>query len=324
MGVGHVPIGFGEKFLRERKGAGILSLGLKAKVTIIAGLLVALLFLVLGIRALGRDARDAQAPAPAMAARPVAQVAVLAVATRAIETGQTITADMVRNASGDPARFPAIATPAEVIGKVATRRVPAGAMIDRAAIDTATKLAIRVPVGMRAMSIDTTAEIAVAGLVRPGDRVDVQVVYPGADAISGARGEGSSRTRTLLQMVPVLAVGETVVGSAPVATSEEGKYAAPPPPARTVTLALHPDQVPVLSLAKTTGALTLSLRNPADGAAVAVNAAASDPLPAPAAPKVVAAMPAPAAPARPAPARHSIELVVGKRHDIIYSGETQR
>lgn len=304
-----------------------MSLGLKAKVTIITGLLVALLFLVLGIRALGRDARDAQAASTsAMTARPVAQVAVLAVATRAIETGQTITADMVRNASGDPARFPAIATPAEVIGKVATRQVPAGAMIDRSAVDTATKLAIRVPVGMRAMSIDTTAEIAVAGLVRPGDRVDVQVVYPGADAISGARGEGSSRTRTLLQMVPVLAVGETVVGSAPVATSEEGKYAAPPPPARTVTLALHPDQVPVLSLAKTTGALTLSLRNPADGAAVAVNAAASDPPPAPAAPKVVAAMPAPAAAAaaRPAPARHSIELVVGKRHDIIYSGETQR
>ena len=306
-----------------------MSLGLKAKVTIIAGLLVALLFLVLGIRELRRGAGEADAQAPAAPARAVAPVAVLAVAARPIETGQTITADMIRNASGDPARFPAAATPAEVIGKVATRPVPAGAMIERTAVDTAAKLAIRVPVGMRAMSIDTTAEIAVAGLVRPGDRVDVQVVYPGADAISGARGEGSSRTRTLLQMVPVLAVGEAVVGSAAAAAaaSDDGKFSAPPPPARTVTLALHPDQVPVLSLARATGSLSLSLRNPADSAAVAVNPAASDPPPAStataAAPRVAAPAPAPAS-ARPAAPRHSIELVVGKRHDIIYSGETQR
>lgn len=304
-----------------------MSLGLKAKVTIVAGLLVALLFLVLGIRELRRSAGEADAQAPAAPARAVAPVAVLAVAARPIATGQTITADMIRNASGDPARFPAVATPAEVIGKVATRPVPAGAMIERTAVDTAAKLAIRVPVGMRAMSIDTTAEIAVAGLVRPGDRVDVQVVYPGADAISGARGEGSSRTRTLLQMVPVLAVGETVVGSAAATKTDDGQFSAPPPPARTVTLALHPDQVPVLSLARATGSLSLSLRNPADSAAVAVSPAASDPPPAAAAtaaaPRVAAPAPAPAS-ARAAAPRHSIELVVGKRHDIIYSGETQR
>jgi len=302
-----------------------VSLGLKAKITIIVGLLVALLFLVLGIRELRRGAGEAEAPALAATPRAAAPVAVFAVADRAIETGQTITADMIRNAPGDPARFSAIATPAEVIGKVATRAVPAGAMIERTAVDTATKLAIRVPVGMRAMSIDTTAEIAVAGLVRPGDRVDVQVVYPGADAISGARGEGSSRTRTLLQMVPVLAVGETVVGSTAAAKTEDGQFSAPPPPVRTVTLALHPDQVPVLSLAKATGSLSLSLRNPADREAVAVNAAASDPPPASTAPALAPRIAAPApAPARPAPPRHSIELVVGKRHDIIYSGEAQR
>jgi len=289
-----------------------------------AGLIAALLFLVLGIAEMRRQAPPAidLAP-PAMASSGVvAPVAVLAVASRPIETGETITAAMVSNASADPARFPAVATPSEVIGKVATRPIAAGAMIQRVAVDVTTKLAIRVPVGMRAISMDTTAEIAVAGLVRPGDRVDVQVVYPGADALSGARGEAQSRAQTLLQMVPVLAVGELVVGTQP-ASGTEDALASPPPPARTVTLALNPDQVSVLSLAKATGSLYLSLRNPADNQEVAIAAARSA---APAPRAAPAALPA-STPVRRQPARaapHSIDLVVGGRHEVIYSGEAKK
>lgn len=288
-----------------------------------AGSLAALLFLMLGVLELRRPARAAISAAPAAMSpsRTVAPVAVLAVAARPIEIGETITASMVHNASADPARNPAIATPSEVIGKVATRSIPAGAMIERAAIDIATKLAIRVPVGMRAVSMDTTAEIAVSGLIQPGDRVDVQVVYPGADAISGGRGETQSRAQALLQMVPVLAVGELVVGTQS-PSGAQATMSSPPPPARTVTLALNPDQVSVLSLAKATGSLYLSLRNPADSQEVAVAALRSNgsishgaPTPAPA-----------SVPIRPQPSRtapHSIDLVVGGRHEVIYSGDTQ-
>ncbi len=173
---------------------------------------------------------------------------------------------------------------------------------------------------MRAMSIDTTAEIAVAGLVRPGDRVDVQVVYPGADAISGARGEGESRAQTLLQMVQVLAVGDLVVGTKP-ASGAKDAVSSPPPPARTVTLSLTPEQVSALSLAKATGSLYLSLRNPADSQQVAVAAVRSD---GPVRPVAASIVPAPAPvrqPARPAP--HAIDLVVGGQHQTIYSGGNQ-
>lgn len=195
-----------------------MPLGMRAKITIVAGLTCAMLFLVLGLRELTRtDAARAAKQLPAA----IAQVATagpaptlsIAAAARAIRTGETITADMVRNAPGDPARFPSGATAAEAIGKVATMPIAAGAVIPRSAIGSEDKLAIRVPVGMRAISIDTTAEIAVAGLIRPGDRVDVQVVYPGEDALSGARGLGRSRARTLLQMIQVLAVGDVVVGT---------------------------------------------------------------------------------------------------------------
>ncbi|HWJ71501.1 MAG TPA: Flp pilus assembly protein CpaB [Sphingobium sp.] len=282
----------------------------------------ALIFLVLGIAQLRREALPvASAAAPAAAApRSAPPVAVLATAAQAIATGDTITAAMIHNAPADPARFPGMAMVTEVVGKVATQDVAKGAMIPRAGLDLATKLAIRVPVGMRAISIDTTAEIAVAGLVQPGDRVDVQAVYPGTDALSGGRGDGQSRAGTLLQMVQVLAVGDLVVGTRP-ATGGEGDLTAPPPapPARTVTLALSPEQVSTLSLAKATGSLYLSLRNPADQQEVALveTRSAAPPVRAAPAPAPVAPQPRRAARAKP----QAIELVMGGHSELIYAGE---
>lgn len=290
----------------------------------VAGTLSALLFLMLGMREMQRLSA-AEVPAAQPAAGLSRQPIVLAAAARPIRTGETITAVMIRNAMADPARHPSAATPAELIGKVATRAIAAGALIPRDAVGGEEKLAIRVPVGMRAISIDTTAEIAVAGLVRPGDRVDVQVVYPGADAISGARGAGRSRAQTLLQMVQVLAVGDAVLGTGPSSGTKEAISSAPLP-ARTVTLALDPQQVSTLSLAKSTGALTLSLRNPIDSEQVAVAPASSkgpDPVPA-AQPLPAQPLPMPAK-TRPASApRQPIELVIGDRRETIYSGSAQR
>jgi pilus assembly protein CpaB len=214
----------------------------------VAGLALAGLSTIVGYKAL--HVRPAVA---GTSARPVSGATsnlTLASATRAIAVGETISASLVRNAVGDVNHNPAAATPAEVIGKVATRAIPAGALIQRTMIDAGTKLAIRVPVGMRAMSIDTTAEIAVAGLIRPGDNVDVEAVYPGQDAINGARGIGRSHARTLLQMVPVLAVGELVLGTntAKAGNGSNGSNGtALTPAARTVTLALTPVQVSTLS-----------------------------------------------------------------------------
>jgi pilus assembly protein CpaB len=325
-----------------------MRLGSRAKLTIGIGLVAAGGFAYLGLRELrgpGASAKVIEQP------REAPPQVLLAATTRAIMTGETITADMIRSSTSSPAQFPLVATPAEVIGKVATRDIPANTLIARNALDQDVKLAIRVPLGMRAISIDTTAEIAVAGLLRPGDRVDVQVVYPGADAISGARGTGRSNAQTLLQMVQVLAVGDTVVGTQPpqtvvqdvtTSTSTSGTAttttSAPPPPAvaRTVTLALFPDQVSALSLAKSTGALHLSLRNPSDDAQPQVaRAFSSGPLPQMAvAPPIVAPPPVMPQPARAAPAAQpvararqaprQIELIVGGNREVIYSGSGSR
>ncbi|WP_280117226.1 RcpC/CpaB family pilus assembly protein [Sphingobium fuliginis] len=170
-----------------------MRLGLRARLTIAIGLTAASAFLLLGVREL-RKASAATVEGRGPPARVAAPVALLVQAARAIRTGETISAAMIRNAAGDPARFPYAATSAEVVGKVATREIPAGALIARDAVGMESKLAIRVPMGMRAISIDTTAEIAVAGLVRPGDRVDVQVVYPGRTPSAG-RGEPGAAGR---------------------------------------------------------------------------------------------------------------------------------
>jgi pilus assembly protein CpaB len=302
-----------------------MRLGSKAKLTIGVGLVAAATFGVLGIRELGRSSAVPESPVTVVAGKPVqANGVVLAMTTRDVKIGETITADMIRNAAFDPAKFPTAATPAEVIGRVATRDIAANSILAREALQQESKLAIRVPVGMRAISIDTTAEIAVAGLVRPGDRVDVQVVYPGEDSISGSRGNGRSRAKALLQMVPVLAVGDLVLGT-PVKDGT-AEAASAPQTARTVTLALTPQQVSELSLAKSTGGLYLSLRNPEDNAEVQSVQIASSPEPAPrqaavSAPAMaVAARPAVSAPAPRAPKPHAIELVVGGNREVIYSG----
>lgn len=314
-----------------------MRLGSKAKLTIAIGLSAATGFGIMGLRELGKAGQKMPDIAAQAAMRKENLPQPLLVATtRMIRTGETIRADMIRNAVADPIRFPTAVSAAEILGKVATQDIPANSLVPRGAIDQATKLAIRVPVGMRAISIDTTAEIAVAGLVRPGDRVDVQVVYPGEDAISGVRGSGRSEARTLLQMVPVLAVGDVVIGT-PSNSGIASGVSAPPPPARTVTLALTPEQVSRLSLAKSTGSLYLSLRNPGDNAQVELAAAeGTRPIAAPT-PRLMpmpAYAPAPlpratsrpsARPAvRPAPERHAIELVVGGNSETIYSGSAPK
>ena len=322
--------------MRKRKvvlGGSYMRLGSKAKLTTGIGIIAACSFAALGLRELAKSERNASDfAAHAAAQKDIAVRPLLVATTRTIRTGETIKADMIRNAAADPMKFPTAVSAAEILGKVATQDIPANSLIPRTALAQETKLAIRVPIGMRAISIDTTAEIAVAGLVRPGDQVDVQVVYPGEDAISGARGSGRSEARTLLQMVPVLAVGDVVVGTQ-ASSGIASEASTPPPPARTVTLALTPEQVSRLSLAKSTGSLYLSLRNPGDRDEIEL-AAEQTSRPLPASQLVVPLVPRQAQPvdaaqrisarktARPAPKAHAIELVVGGNSQTIYSGSS--
>ena len=102
--------------------------------------------------------------------------------------------------------------------------------------------------GYRAVSVQVTDVSGVAGLIQPGSRVDVIFTRPGSMA--------EATTSTILQNVKVISTGRTV------AIGQTIDPRAPKSP--TVTLVLLPAQK--LELAKSQGKISLSLRNPLDGA----------------------------------------------------------
>ncbi len=145
-----------------------------------------------------------------------------------------------------------------------------------------------IPAGMRAVAIPVTEMTSVGGLILAGDHIDITAVY----SKSGAN--GVAQASTLLQNVLVLSVGQTA--AKPVARLDangkplaaDSQIAAPPdntsakPTAKTLTVAVAPQDVSVLALAQDQGKIYLSLRPPGDDAPVpGVDAARSLPAQAP-------------------------------------------
>jgi pilus assembly protein CpaB len=108
-------------------------------------------------------------------------------------------------------------------------------------------LSIRIPMSMRATSMNVNVVSGVSGFVLPGDRVDVLVVIdrPGQS--------GNAITRTILQNVEVLAAGQK--------TETKG---GDPVTVQSVTLIVDPEGAERLALGLHEGKLHLVLRNPAD------------------------------------------------------------
>jgi pilus assembly protein CpaB len=104
--------------------------------------------------------------------------------------------------------------------------------------------------GYRAVSVQVTDVSGVAGLIQPGSHVDVIFTRPGSMA--------EATTSTILQNVKVISTGRTV------AVGQTVDPRAPKSP--TVTLILLPEDAQKLELAKSQGKISLSLRNPLDGA----------------------------------------------------------
>lgn len=108
-------------------------------------------------------------------------------------------------------------------------------------------LRIRIPEGMRAISVRVDDVVAVAGYVGVDTRVDVLLTIK---PLNGAQ----TYTQTILQNLTVLAVGQTDV------RDEQGK----PFTASVVTLMVTPYQSEKLVLAAAQGRIQLALRNMLD------------------------------------------------------------
>ncbi|BCX17622.1 MAG: fimbriae assembly protein [Geminicoccaceae bacterium] len=109
--------------------------------------------------------------------------------------------------------------------------------------------------GMRAVSVPVDEASANAGLIFPGDRVDL-VLAQTLTAESGERGRARRAAETVLEDVRVLAMGRRLKG----AEGEEGSIQA-----RTVTLEVTPADAERVALVTELGKLSLSLRSLARG-----------------------------------------------------------
>ena len=121
-----------------------------------------------------------------------------------------------------------------------------------------TGLAIKIPKQYRAVTLATNDVSAVAGLIKPGNYVDILVTFNFGDKITT-----DAKTYTVYQGVMVLAVGQNLGGRSARKTGErssgdESGYA-------TVTLALSPEQSQGLVLAQETGSVSLVLRSMFEG-----------------------------------------------------------
>jgi pilus assembly protein CpaB len=138
-----------------------------------------------------------------------------------------------------------------------------GEMVLRGGLDgaDATTFATKVLPGQRAMTINVDDVNAIAGLVQPGDRIDL---YYSARGLEAAVRPGELRqdgTNLFLQNVLVLATGKQIraqaIESLAQAQTSMRSFG-------TVTIAVSPDDARRLIAAQKAGALSAVLRNPED------------------------------------------------------------
>ncbi|MBT9153615.1 MAG: hypothetical protein DDT39_00272 [Firmicutes bacterium] len=133
-----------------------------------------------------------------------------------------------------------------VVGRVTTAPLIAGEQVLLARLHGSgqdTGLAFDLAAGYRALSVHINERIAVAYLLRPGDAVDVVVSY------EPTTGQREPQSIIMLQNIQVVAVGP------------ETRHGAPAPAdAKTITLAVNPEQAERLVWAEDYGSIRLLLR----------------------------------------------------------------
>lgn len=170
----------------------------------------------------------------------------LVVAARALKAGTVLQAADVKLVPwlGDQLPKGAYASADDVTGKTVFDPIGEDEPVFASRLATASN-GSGVPSGMRAVSIHVTDSTGVLALLRPGQKVDVQVV-------TGRGDKGDTQVRTALEDLQVLSVTPQ---------PELGSQGASLP---VVTLLANPHDSDVLALADSGARVRLVLRNPLD------------------------------------------------------------
>lgn len=181
------------------------------------------------------------------------RTAPLVVAARDLPAGARLTPDMLRLQNYPEAMLPAqrYATAKEVEGRILASGMSANEPLtpSRLAGEAASGgISAVITPGKRAMAVKGNKVMGLAGLIRPGNMVDVLVTLPLDDKSQ------RSMTKVVLENVPVLAAGSQLASDKDEAAQLADIY----------TLELTPQESEKVALASTQGSLHFALRNPAD------------------------------------------------------------
>jgi pilus assembly protein CpaB len=176
------------------------------------------------------------------------------VAVQDIDASQKITAEKIKLEKWPADRVPegALKDLKLVDGKFANQRLYSGEpVLVKKLMDSLESSALKIPEGFRLVTLPVKADTGVAGLIRPGDRVDVVGFFEKSSAIS------APTTKTVLENVRVFAIDSQTVQS----SEEQGGTAA-----KTVSLLVRREDQEAWTWALELGKLRLSLRHPSESA----------------------------------------------------------
>lgn len=147
----------------------------------------------------------------------------------------------------------------QIIGRLTAEKVTQGQPILWSDLEltrsTAKRISTALQKGQRAVTIAASIESSHAGMLRPGDHVDIiaNIRKPPADPKTG--GQGEQVTATLMQNIPVLALGTMMSAREAAAAAEHGGLKV-----ATITLSVDPEEAELLVFAMAHANLTFVLR----------------------------------------------------------------
>lgn len=153
-----------------------------------------------------------------------------------------------------------------VVGKMTTAFILKGEQIVSTKLVSPEKgkwLAIKTPPKKRAVTISANSVTGVAGLLKPGDYVDILGTFDLIKAGEGGRQEIQSVSIPLFQNVLVLAVNQEMSKFSLPQKNKKGRFEQEKE-VSTVTLALSPQEAENLVFAEEKGKIRLLLRSPKD------------------------------------------------------------
>lgn len=171
------------------------------------------------------------------------------VAARKLEAGATLAATDVKLAAvtGQTGGKGTFSSRDQVVGMTVLETIEANAPLTDARVaprESKAAAGVRVPAGMRAISIHVVDSTGVVAMIRSGNRVDIHAI--------GNQNSGAAQLRTVLQNIEVLTNN---------AQTDQGQGRSG---TQVVTVLVKPEQAELLALADSATRVRLALRNPAD------------------------------------------------------------